>query len=90
MSNLNDLPIRLISVNSRTAIVEPWGFPMECEYEFEEGEAPILGPNGFEHPGCPDNAVLLSCTVAGVDITEMLSNAQTERLEDAILEQLER
>jgi hypothetical protein len=89
MSNLNDLPIRLISVNSRTAIVQVWGFPMEVSYEFEEGEAPILGPNGFEHPGCPDNAVLLSCTVGGVDITEMLSNSQQTRIEDAILAQRE-
>jgi hypothetical protein len=84
------LQLRLSSPYAQTATVEPYGFPMVCEYEHDEGEAPIVngGPDNW-HPGSPPNAVLLTCRVGGVDITDMLSSSQVERLEEAILEQLE-
>jgi hypothetical protein len=84
-----DLPIRLTSPYARTAVVEPWGFCMTCEYEYEEGEAPTIADGEFDHPGSPANVALLSCTVGGVDIMEMLKLEQQERIEEAILELLE-
>jgi hypothetical protein len=87
--NLSDLPITIISPRARTAVVDVYGFPMECEYEYDEGEAPIFWPTEAAHPGCPPNAELLACRVGGVDIYEMLKPGQIERIEDAILEQLQ-
>lgn len=63
--------------------------PMVCEYEYDEGEAPTIAYGEFDHPGFPANATLLSCKVGGVDLMDMLSSSQVERIEDAILEQLE-
>jgi hypothetical protein len=87
--NLSDLPITIISQRAKTAVVQPYGFPMECEYEYDEGEAPIYWPTELAHPGCPPNAELMACRVGGVDIYEMLKHEQIERIEDAILSQLE-
>jgi hypothetical protein len=87
--NLSDLPITIISQRARTAVVQPYGFPMECEYEHDEGEAPIFWPTEAAHPGCPPNAELLSCKVGGVDIYPMLSSSQIEWIEEKILDQLE-
>lgn len=85
----NDLPIQLISPYSHTAIVSPYGFPMEVEYEYDEGEAPILGDLEFAHPGYPPNASLLSCRIGGHEVYDMLSPQQIETIEEAILRTLE-
>lgn len=88
MANLSDLPIRLISPNANTTVVAPWGFDIEVEYEHHEGCAPTYSPlHGWE-PGEPPIVEVLSCSVAGVDITE-LALTQHDRIADAILEQLE-
>jgi hypothetical protein len=85
-----DLPrIHLTSTRERTAVVAPWGFDMECSYEFDEGEPPTISNGEFDHPGWPANVALLSCRVAGVDITEMLDLDQQTRIEERILEQLD-
>lgn len=90
MNNVADLPhLRIVSQSAQTATVSPYGFDMECEYEYDEGEAPILWPTEIAHPGTPPNAELLACRVGGVDLMDMLSSAQVARVEDAILEQLE-
>jgi hypothetical protein len=76
--------IRLTSPYARTAVVCPWDFPCVVEFEFHEGEpASVSGSPDNWHPGYPPNVALLSCRVGGVDITEMLSNSQQERIEDA-------
>ncbi len=87
--NLSDLPIQLVSPYSRTTVVAPWGFAMECDYEYDEGEPEVRGSLEFSHPGTPPNAALLSCKVGGVDITEMLSLDQRDRIEEFILDQME-
>lgn len=83
------LPVRLSSPYARTMVVEPYGFPMLVEFEYQEGESAIFWPTEFAHPGSPDNAVLLSCKVGGVDLMDMLSSKQVDRIEEAILEALE-
>lgn len=76
------------ALESDTAQVDPYGLgeEMVCEYEFEPGETQIFWPTERAHPGSPDNVTLLACKVGGVDIYPMLSNAQIERIENAILE----
>ena len=71
-------------------VVSPWDFPMVCEYEYDCGEVPIFWPTELAHPGSPSNVTLLSCKVAGVEVYDMLSNDQIERIEEAILDQVER
>ncbi len=65
--------------------VEPYGFPMDVTYEYQEGEAAVLWGN-FPHPGSPAHCAVLTCLVGGVDIVDMLNDKQTARIEDAILE----
>ena len=60
--------------------LEPWGFPMEVFYDFDEGDAPTLTSPGTE-PFC----VILETHVGGVDIYEMLHEHQILRLEEAVL-----
>jgi hypothetical protein len=73
--------LRIVGSNEHTLIVEPYGFPMVCEFEFYPGES-----GTFTTPGTPDNLQMLSCTVGGVDIVDMLSNSQRERIEELLLE----
>lgn len=88
--SLSTLPrLRIASPSERTTVVAPWGFDMDCSFEYEEGEPPTISNGEFDHPGSPANVALLSCRVAGVDITEMLDNSQQERIEDRILDQME-
>lgn len=87
--NLNDLPITIISQRGSTTVVEPYGFPMEVDYEYDPGEAPIFWPTDLAHPGCPPNAELLACRVGGVDIYPMLSPDQIDWIEEKIVDQLE-
>lgn len=90
MSAVLDLPrLRIASPSSHTTVVSPYGFDMEVDYEYQEGEAPILWPTDDAHPGSPPNAVLLACRVGGEDIYPMLTSSQVENIEDAILEQHE-
>lgn len=83
------LPVRLTSPYARTITVAPYGFPMECEYEYDGGEVPIFWPIEHAYPGSPPNASLLTCRIGGVEVYDMLKHEQIERIEDAILEQLE-
>lgn len=59
--------------------------PMTVEYEFVAGEAPILwGDNA--HPGSPDCAEISSVLIGGVEVYEMLSHEQLDRIEEKILD----
>jgi hypothetical protein len=89
MFDLPSIPVRISSPRERTATVAPWGFDMDCSYEYDEGEPPTIQYGEFDHPGSPANVALLSCRVGGVDITEMLDLDRQERIEEAILNQLE-
>jgi hypothetical protein len=80
--------IAISSLRARTTTVAPYDFPMEVQYEYDEGEAPIFWPTEQAHPGSPPNAILLSCKVGGVEIYEMLSSSQIERIEEAILDEM--
>ena len=84
------LPVRLTSPYEKTIVVSPWGFPIEASYEYDAGEPARIsgGPDNWQ-PGTPPNAFLLSCRIEGVDVTEMISSDQRERLEEAILDALE-
>jgi hypothetical protein len=80
--------IHLTSTRERTAVVAPWGFDMECSYEYDEGEPPTIQYGEFDHPGTPANVALLSCKVGGVDLIDMLSLRQQNHIEESILEQI--
>lgn len=82
-------PFRIVAANARTSWVSPWGFRMEVEYDYQPGERSINWPTDLAHPGSPANAVLVSCKVGGVEIYDMLDSDQIERIEEAVLEQLE-
>lgn len=60
--------------------VEPWGFPLEVFYDFDEGDAPTL-----TNPGTEPFCVILEAHVGGVDIYEMLKDAQILQLEEYVL-----
>lgn len=60
------------------------GVRLECEIEWERGECETSC-----EPGYPDNAVLVSAKVDGVDISIILSDAQREEIETAFLNQPE-
>ena len=79
---LSRLSIR--PTNEHTAVVSPYGFPMEVTFEYFDGEAPTQ-----DHPGAPDDCQILSCRVGGIDINDMLSPVQTDRICEAITEQVQ-
>lgn len=85
--------VLLSSQRAQLAQVNPYELsaPMVCEYEYDEGEPPVIhGPQEIAHPGWPANVQLLSCKVEGVEIYDMLSPQQVETIEEAILDMLER
>lgn len=69
----------------RTATIGPWGFDMEVTYEYQEGEPAVLWGD-YPHPGSPAGCAVISVTVGGVDITEMLVDSQYEHIEAKLLE----
>ncbi len=81
---------RLVIVHpfTQSTVVSPWGFELATDFEYQEGEPPIRDIE-HAHPGYPPNAILVRCSVGGIDITEMLSLSQRERIEEAILAQIE-
>jgi hypothetical protein len=80
---------RIVPLNHFTATVDPYGFDMECTFEWIEGEAPIYEPMDYAHPGSPSSCVLMACKVNGQDIYEMLNSKQIDRIEGAIVDQME-
>lgn len=65
-----------------------YGIPMSVIYDYEPGELPVFsGPHAG--PGSAPAAYVQSVKVGGVDIYEMLSNDQLERIEETILRAIE-
>lgn len=60
-------------------IVKPWGFDIDVDFELDEGEPPTM-----TSPGCDPFVIILSAKVGGVEIYEMLGDAQLLRLEAAV------
>jgi hypothetical protein len=60
-------------------IVKPWGFDIDVDFELDEGELP-----GPLNPGVDPFVIILSAKVGGVEIYEMLGDAQLLRLEAAV------
>lgn len=83
------IPLRIVSPSSRSLTVAPWDFDIRCVYEYDEGEPMVWSPIDRAHPGTPPNAQLLEAWVGPVNIYDMLSSTQIERLEDAVLEAME-
>jgi hypothetical protein len=81
--------LRIVADNMHRTTVAPYGFDMECEYEYDPGEEAIHWPTSAAHPGSPANVQVLVCRIGGVDVIDMLSFDQTERIEEEILKQLE-
>lgn len=77
--------LRIVGVFTRTARVIAWGIHMDVGYEYDPGDESPVVVSHRPH-GCPANVELRSCTVAGTDITEMLSEEQREAIEEKILE----
>ena len=64
--------------------ITAYGIPMSVIYDYEPGELPVFsGPHAG--PGCAPSVYLLSVKVGGVDIYEMLSTEQMQRIEETIL-----
>ena len=63
-----------------TYTLAPWGFEMTVHADVFPGE--MLTP---DYPGAPPMADIFHVFVGGIDIAEMLNNAQFARLEDHIL-----
>lgn len=80
MQQLELFPLPSRQQQPMSVTLEPWGFPMEVFYDFDEGDAPTLTSPGTE-PFC----VILETHVGGVDIYEMLHEHQILRLEEAVL-----
>ena len=68
-----------------TNIVETWGFPMEVLADIEP---PVRAT--FEDPGYGWTIVVVEARVGGIDIYEMLTPIQIERIEESIEELLEK
>lgn len=64
--------------------VDPWGFPVEVFYDYDEGE-----PSTWDHPGAEPYCVILEAHVGGCDIYEMLDEHQILRLEESVLRAME-
>jgi hypothetical protein len=60
-------------------IVRPWGFDIDVEVDIDEGEPPTM-----TSPGVDPFVIILSAKVGGVEIYEMLGDAQLLRLEAAV------
>jgi hypothetical protein len=60
-------------------IVKPWGFDIDVDFELDEGELP-----GPLNPGVDPFVIILSAKVGGIEIYEMLGDAQLLRLEAAV------
>lgn len=74
----------------QTLTLEAWaGVEMVCVVDFEDGECPIFWPTERAHPGSPPSCVLESCKVKDVELIDMLSFSQVERLEELAANQLE-
>lgn len=81
--------LRIVSSHAYQAVVYPYGFPMRCEFDYEEGEPPRWNDVYGGDPGSPPNAVLIKCEVNGIDITDMLSLEQRERIEEKLIQTME-
>ena len=77
--------VRIVRQRQFTTTVGPWGFDILCTYEYWPGEPTVYWPTERAHPGSPPECSLLTATVGGIDITEMLNDDQIERLADAII-----
>jgi hypothetical protein len=80
--------IQIIPQSFHKTTVNVWGFEMIAEYEYDPGESPCYDVESNPGPGSPPNATLCGCRVGGVQIVEMLSPDQIERIEEKILEQM--
>lgn len=80
--------LQIVRESLRSAIVAPWGFDMDCSFDYEPEEAACYDDRS-PCPGSPANAALVCCIVGGVDIVDMLTLGQREHIEEKILEQLE-
>jgi len=61
-------------------IVRPWGFDIDVDFELDEGEPPTM-----TSPGYDPFVIILSAKVGGIEIYEMLGDAQLMRLEAAVM-----
>ena len=80
MKQLELFPTLRQPIQPMSTAVQPWGFPVEVFYEFDEGEPPA-----WDHPGCEPYVVVEAAKIGGVDVYDMLTNEQIERLEDYVL-----
>lgn len=77
---------RASTPRSSSAIeVQPYDFPMVCDYEFEPGEKMVINDFDGGHPGSAPSVVLIACYVGEHNIYDMLDSKQVTRIEEAIL-----
>jgi len=71
-----------------TASITYCDVPMVVEFELVKGEPTILwGDNA--HPGSPDCAEISSVLIGGVEVYEMLSNDQLDRIEEKVRDDMD-
>jgi len=68
--------------------IEAYSIPMRVFFDYEPGEPMVLsGPQAG--PGYDSAVIVESVLIGGVNVYEMLSNRQLERIEEIILRILE-
>lgn len=71
-------------MNNQLIDITVYGVPMSVMYEYDAGEDPVFsGP--LAGPGTPSAVYLQRVMVGGVDIYDMLSSEQMDRIEETIL-----
>ena len=70
--------------NYHVTDVSPWGFPMSVHADIEPGQGAT-----FDDPGYGPEVCISSVFVGGINIVDMLDNAQLQRLEEAIIRELD-
>ena len=64
--------------------IELRGIPLECEYEWDEGE-----PKTWDHPGAPAGAFLIRCFVGGRNIIDLLDDRAIREIEEILAQRTE-
>lgn len=70
--------------NYHVTDVSPWGFPMSVHADIEPGKGAT-----FEDPGYGPEICISSVFVGGINIVDMLDNSQLERIEFAVINELD-
>ena len=64
----------------KRASITVMGVPMDVQFEYDAAE-----PASFDFPGCPADVEVICAKVGDHDLTDMLSAATVDAIEDELL-----